>query len=347
MRACLLLLLGLGACGGATTGDGTPATIPGQPPPRPAAADTVPAGTTTTTFAVNAWLLGESSRSGEAASGAWRSYGYDLDHRATTKDSSDVCSLSLGSPRYNQADGDFGIDNGWGSVLLPILQSALSLPTPSVTADTALAHGVATLDLEVTGLPDDASASAVGLRAGALVTAPVTADPFDASVPRPVDAKSVVDGATLASGPRVVFGDAYVNHGTFVSGPSSAPLTIELPVSVPALELTVRDAIVTFDRTSDPNVVSGTIAGVLDTDAVVASASAIAAAFDPGVFCVDPTQFDGIAAQIRQARDILDDATNRSGTPCTGISIGLGFTAVRVANPTSAQDVTPSPSPCN
>lgn len=40
--------------------------------------------------------------------------------------------------------------------------------------------------------------------------------------------------------------------------------------------------------------------------------------------------FDSIAQQISQAQDIQLDGTNAAGTPCTAISIGLGFDGVQI-----------------
>lgn len=254
-----------------------------------------------------------------------------------------MCTLTTGAPPSNQADGDFGIDNAWGALILPFLETALSLPTPSSTVSDALGKGATTLELEATGLPDDASASAIGLRLSAFVAAPVQTAPFGSDVSRPVFASSVLDGATVASGARATFSDAYAVGGTFVSGSSSAPLVLRLPFQA-SLELQIHDAVVTFARSDGDDTIVGTIAGVLDVDAFVASAFALGTVVYPP-FCSSPTEFDSIAGQIREARDILDDGTNRSGVPCDAISIGLGFHAKRVANPSDVV-VDPPVTPC-
>ncbi|HEY1957021.1 MAG TPA: hypothetical protein VGH28_15485 [Polyangiaceae bacterium] len=341
MKSFLPFLWLAAACGGMN--DATPQAIPGQPVPPPSAVDATPASTTTVTYAISGLWLGDVTPNdpSDETNTAWRSFGYDLDQRTTTKDSVGVCTLGDGVTKLNQADGDFGIDNNWGSLILPILETAADLPSISLTMSDAIAKGAPTIEIEVTGLPDDPAASAVGLEAHAFGGAAVTGDPFDASVPRPVVASSTIDGATVASGARVSFATAYVTRGTFVGRGSGAPLVLEIPIAPQPLELVVKDPIVTFERSSDPSTVSGTLAGVLDTEALVASGRAIAPFLVPAV-CTDPTDYDFIAQQIREARDILDDGTNASGTPCTGISIGIGFTAKRIANPT---DVVPDPKP--
>jgi len=62
--------------------------------------------------------------------------------------------------------------------------------------------------------------------------------------------------------------------------------------------------------------------------------------------CTDPTEFDGIADEIRRAQDIVHDGTNRSGVWCDGMSIGLAFHATRVANPTENVELAPAAA-CN
>ena len=331
MKSFLPLFALCAACGAAA--DTSPRQVPGQPPPRPdASAGLVPATTATTTWAIDRISLGEAPLSGPPSDVAWRSFGFDLDHHTTTKDSTDVCTLAAGSPKFTQADGDFGIDNSWGATLLPILQTAASLPTPSVTLSDAIAKGAATLELEVTGLPGDTSASAVGLSLSTFVAGPVTSKPFGATVSRPVAASS-----------QASFADAYVNAGTFVSGPSADPLMLRLTFAAP-LDLVIRAPVVTFQRAADGSI-TGTVAGVLDTDAFVVSAFSLGTAIFPPM-CTDPTQFDGIADQIRQAQDIVHDGTNRSGVPCDGMSIGLAFHATPVANPTEDVELAPPPT-CN
>ena len=100
---------------------------------------------------------------------------------------------------------------------------------------------------------------------------------------------------------------------------------------------------ITFDHKSNL-ATNGTIAGTLDTQELVATMKQIAGRFST-TLC--GSAFDGIAQQIDQAFDILDDGSNQSGTPCTAISIGIGFEALQVANPTEiTAPPSPPPNPC-
>ncbi len=324
-------------------------------PPRPDAGG-VTRGTVET-FAIDTVFLGDTDRGGAATNTAWKSFGYDLDGLVTDKDSTNVCTRTGGAPRTNQIDGNLGIDNATGEILLPILQSAASLPTPSSTTSQLIQQGQWTVQIQVDGFSGN---DVVGV--GAQVFTTGTYDQgtpaFDPTTDWPVVASSVRDGASIDSGALVQYEDAYVaSDGTFVSGvPSDNPVVFPLmlptkpnsPIAgaLAVLTLRIHHAIITFRRSQDDptRLVNGTIAGVLRTEEFIQSANECAVRMD-GSFC--GAAFDGFAQQIRQAQDILEDGTNASSIPCDAISIGIGFTARLVANPTKVIPDTPlSPDPC-
>jgi len=313
-----------------------------EPPPPP------DGGTPTTnvyTFAVDTVFLGEATRNGTLSNTAWKDYGYDIDGLVTTSQSTNVCTLYQGAPKSNQADGTGGIDNAWGAVLLPILQTAASQPTPSKTESQVIDAGGWTLQIQVTGLSDDPQQSAVGLTSQLFVSGSYGGTPtFDTSTNWPVLSTSVHDGATIASGSTVQFSSSYVSNGTFVSGPGPNPLTLTFTFGGVTLPLTIHHAVFTFDHVDHADAAYGTISGVVDTDEFVAAMQAVAGNISTSL-C--GAAFDGIADQIRQAQDILLDGTNTANVACDAISIGLGFTAKLVANPTTVvQAPPPSPDPC-
>lgn len=78
--------------------------------------------------------LGDATLTGTVSSTAWRDYGYNLDGLCTTKTSTDVCALVQGSPKAVQVDGTGGNDNAWGANIVPIWQSAMSVPSLSANA---------------------------------------------------------------------------------------------------------------------------------------------------------------------------------------------------------------------
>src|SRR4051794_40663029 len=96
LRGPLLSLLAA-ACGGGMGGDpatgsssgagGSPDTSIQPPPPGPAHAGDGPGGV----FAMSRLFLGDTDRMGQPSADAWRTYGFDLDHRASTAASVDLC----------------------------------------------------------------------------------------------------------------------------------------------------------------------------------------------------------------------------------------------------------------
>src|SRR4051794_29322412 len=103
--ACVVLLTGIvGACGGkvGTPQDGGTTSPGGRPPP-------IETGATPRWFAVRGFSLGMTDRmSGIPGPNAWKSYGFDLDHRNTTaedsKTSNNSCKRVSGSPSSILAD---------------------------------------------------------------------------------------------------------------------------------------------------------------------------------------------------------------------------------------------------
>ncbi len=339
-----------GLLGGGSTGcSSTPsATVSGQPPPPPS--NPTPQTTKVETFAIKTLFLGEADRQGDPPSNtAWKSYGYNLDGLVTAKGDTNVCTLAAGAPSTNQVDGNNGIDNAFGSVILPIIQSAASLPTPSTTISGAIDSGEFTIQIQVTGLDDTATQNSINLTgqlfaSGAYGNGTPT---FDSTTDWPV----VPDLLTSTTPPfvsQIQFGSAYISSGTFVSGnlaTGGVTVSISLVFQGVALTLSVNHAVITFDHTSPTAAANGTIAGVIDTNDLITGLQKVAGRISTSL-C--GSAFNGIAQQIMQASDIIHDGTNKAGTPCDGISIGLGFTGVLVANPDKldTSDAGASPDPC-
>ena len=59
-------------------------------------------------------------------------FGYDLDGKVTTASSTDVCTLVAGSSKQVQVDGNGGIDNSWGSQIMPIVDTLDSTATQTL-----------------------------------------------------------------------------------------------------------------------------------------------------------------------------------------------------------------------
>jgi hypothetical protein len=323
---------------------GTPPPIGGKPPPPP---DGGTPTSNTYTFAINTIYLGDVQRASVTPSTtAWKDYGYDVDGLQTTNQSTNVCSLTSGAPKTVQVDGTNGIDNSWGSNILPIIQTATSLPTPSVDETKAIDDGNFTLQIQVTGLSDDPQQSAVGLTSQLFVSGAYgNGQPaFDGTTDWPVLSTSVQDGKTIASGSTVQFASSYVNGGVFVSGATGAAIPLTFSASGMTLPITIHYGVITFTHPGHPYAAYGVISGVIYTEEFVSALQALAGQISTSL-C--GSAFDGIAQQIRQAQDILQDGSNNSNAACSAISIGIGFEAVLVHDPTTVVTAPPPPpNPC-
>ncbi len=139
-----------------------------------------------------------------------------------------------------------------------------------------------------------------------------------------------------------------MSNGTFVSGDLAAggiTVTISLVFQGVPLALSVNHAVITFDHTTANDAANGTIAGVINTEELITGLKSVAGRISASL-C--GSAFDGIADQIRQASDIMANGSNAAGSPCDGISIGLGFVGKKIANPTkvASSDASAPPDPC-
>ncbi len=343
------------ACGGTTTdqqdggpndggGGGDVVTKPdsGKPPPPDSGTPT----TTVQTYALHTIYLGEADRSGTLSTTAWKDYGLNLDGVQTNKDATTVCTLQAGAPKTNQVDGTNGIDNAFGSVLLPIFQTVLSEQTPSVIETDTIDQGTWTVQLQITGLSTDPQQTAPGLIAQIFTSGQYDngTPAFDSSTDWPALSTSVKDGQTIASGSTMVFSNAFIQGGQFITQSAPDPLVLNLELNGVPVELHLHDSTIMFQHTVADDLTNGTIAGVLDAEEFITTVKSVAGQFSTSL-C--GAAFDGIASQIRQASDIMSDGTNVAGQMCSGISVGIGFDAKRIANPTKVvPPPTPPPDPC-
>lgn len=310
----------------------------GRVPPQPEGAATT--GTDERTFALNALHLGEADRSGNKNKDAWKDYGYNLDGLITVvndpkaADLAKVCNRAQGAPATVHNDGKEGIDNAFGKEILKLLDPFA--PTPSKSLTDAIVKGDFTIMLKVKGLTDDAAQTNTGLSGTLLV-----GGDFGESSPK----FSPSDDWPFRASPQVPIAGAYINKGVFVNGAGGAKVELALSIQGQTLKLTINKALITFKHQPPNDIVDGVIAGVIETQEFVDGISSVAGRFSPEL--CSGTTVEGIKDSIRQASDMLADGSQAAGVPCTGISIGLGFTGKRVANPTkTAPEGEVPPDPC-
>jgi hypothetical protein len=311
---------------GADSGGGMSITVP-----------TIPGSATKTTqstplnFAIHQLYLGDTDYGAAAGNNpnAWESMGYNIDGKITTATSKNVCTLQpMGMPDY-QVDGNGGIDNSfgkgiYGTVLLGVDMGA------SATILEDVAAGDFTLMFDVVGLDQTATQTATGLTAQAFAGGKFSATGTPTWTPS--DNWPVLGGSLLSSTspPKstITFPDAYVVNGTWVSGsPASIPLAIAIDGI--SLTLTISDAVITFEHTMPNHAAKGVISGVIATSDLTAAIGNIA-----GFLGLCGAEVGSIQGEIASYSDINSNGQNNQGTECDGISIGLGFQADVIGQPT-------------
>ncbi|MBW2527062.1 MAG: hypothetical protein JRI23_22970, partial [Deltaproteobacteria bacterium] len=296
-------------------------------------------------FAVNKLYLGDTDWNGTPSPSAWKSFGYNMDMKVSTKESTDLCQPAAGAaPSKVYPDGNDGIDNSFGKNILPIITGLA--PDASTEVNAAIDEGTFTLLIKVDDLGDGSDYSASLLAklyaGGDLGNAPA----WDGNDQWPVLPELLNDPTDVESS-KVQFPSSYVNAGTWVSG-DKGELSLTIGIQGYELTLTISEAVITMDLASPRSGGStqGLIAGVIETEPLIEELRKIAGNFDTGL-CEGST-FDSIADQLRQASDIMANGSQDPGQTCNGISVGLGFDTkiVQLGGIATAAEQAPDPCLC-
>lgn len=294
-------------------------------------------------LAIHELWLGDTTPDGEPSMDAWRGYGFDLDGKPSTAQSTDLCQpLKDASAKSVYPDGDDGIDNNFGHHIVPILLG-LS-PTLSADASTSIDQGKAPTTLFRLGLLGTPHGTAEALPCDRDWQSPPPAwDGSDAWRAR----TDGLEGADPAS-PRAHFTESEVvrtSSGTLVwraRGADGLRLLVAtagfvLPIPLRAVRVT---AVLSEDLT---HMTEGRLGGVIDLELFVHELSMLGAdVLENG--CPSPTSFLPLATPIYQAADILANGSQDPALPCDGISIGLGFEA-EAAGIEGTVEIPPDPCP--
>jgi hypothetical protein len=335
---------GSGGAGGivGTGGSGnTTGTGGAQPPPPPPSGG--PGDGPGYVFAISRLYMGSADRNGSPDPSAWKQYGYDLDGKTSTAESSDLCQpVAGGSKSAVYPDGDGGIDNAWGKLIFPIMQGLSQDVETQI--NTGIRDGQFTKLLRVAAL--GSQADYVGLDLSAYEGAPWSGGlpAWNGTDAWQVTAESVSGGDLDA--PLSSFSNSYVNAHTLVSAPIG---TLELGfgegLEIFMMPLRIDRAVVTMELSADrATATRGVIAGIVRVEPFIEDMRRMTGAFD--VALCSGTTFESIADQIRQASDILADGTQDPARDCDAMSIGIGFEATAVSLSGVATPVPPPPEPC-
>lgn len=337
-HALTLVGLGVGAAGviaaaqGCSSSDTTTGGDPsaGREPQRPSA----PATTVTAVhnYALHKLFLGDTDRAGTPNSSAWKKFGYNIDGKVSSSSSTDVCTLASSAAKATQADGENGIDNSFGLNIMPIITGTAGADASKRIND-SINDGSFTVMVHVTGL-DDTSATQTNTGLKALLLAggkfDETAKPTWTTADNWPVRPEILNSPTDPLSTKVRFDDAYRVNGTFVSG-GRGQVSLSIAISGVSLDIVINQAVLTFDVKSKGKATNGVIAGIIDTEELIKGLQKVAGRISTSL-CAS-SAFDNIAAQIRQASDIMADGSNGPGKSCNGISVGLGFESDEIGIP--------------
>lgn len=315
-------LVGLG-CRGETT---PPPIVLAHPPADPGGPP--PDGSTTSVFAMRHVQVGGAPLpDGGVDQDAWKHIGFDIDGKATTEQSTDVCQPVAGAGRYEQVDGDGGIDNSFGHNIVSALTEIVGASLESRLND-SLAAGLVTNLLVVNGLGPGSSYSpmSASLVLGAPLGKTPTWTPMDVWS---VDSSSLFEGDGGA--PLLSFPGSYLDDRVFAAEPPSGggELALGILYAVPIV-LPLRHVQVAATVSPDGSSISqGTLSGIIPVEWAVFLMRELAARITTN-FC-SGSALDSVVDQVRQAADILLDGSQDPSKPCDGISFGMAFDGVRVS----------------
>ncbi len=337
-------------CGGntvatsTTTGTAAGGASGGTHAEPPAPGPTAPGdGTASVTFAISKLYLGDTDPDGTPDKvNGWKNYGYDIDGDISTATSTNLCKVATGANAKDvYPDGNDGIDNSFGKLILPIITSISSSAASAINSSITGGKFTIMLDMQKLGSKTDYNPLVTNLFAGGdLGSAPK----FDGTDMWPVLPDLLNDPTDITKGSKVSFPTSYVTGNTWVSG-SKGNVVLALSISGYSLSLTIANAVISLELdATHKHGTKGIIAGVLSTEALTTQLKAVAGSFDASL-CSGPT-VNSILAQITEASDILQDGTQDPTKTCDGISIGLGFDAEVVQLGPIAPEPVVKPNPC-
>jgi len=295
-------------------------------------------------MAMSHLYLGDTTWEGTAdPTNGWKNFGYDLDGVVSTKESTGLCKPAANaSPAAVYPDGLEGRDNSFGKNILKIILGLSS--DISTSANEAIEGGEFTIMLAMDNVATGKDCNGVNtkLYGGANM---MMAPKWDGTDQWPL-LPALLSNPDDPTSAKIQFPNSYVVGNTWVSG-TKGTVALSLSISGFSITLNINSAVITIDLADDlKSGTKGTIAGVIETEALIEEISKVAAAFDDA-FCDPNSQtLQTILNQLRQASDIMKDGTQNAASTCDGISIGLGFDAKAVQLGPVAPPPDPAPDPC-
>lgn len=337
----------VGGSGGGT-GAGGPLILENPPEPGPE----TPGDGAGQVLAIRKLFLGNTDRNGVEDDKAWMEYGFDIDGKASTKASKDLCQPAAGAtPDTVYPDGKNGIDNSFGANILPTVIALAPAAASGVNDSIDSGSFTIMLDIKELGTGENYNPLKTFLYGGANFDQTddgVDQTPaWDGSDEWPVVYELLNNGDI--NDPLVQFPSSYVvtadGKRWWVSG-TAGTLVLNLAVGGYTLAININEAQIAMELGADnQTATNGTISGVIETEQLIDELAKVAGSIDT-TLCPPSSTFDNLANQIRQASDVLQDGTQDPAKTCDGISIGLGFEMQSVKLGTVADKAMMQPDPC-
>lgn len=261
-------------------------------------------------LAVRAWFLGDTTREGVASPTAWQDFAVDLDGLDTQGDLIGHCAPP--SPFGETEDAPGGGDNSFGRNIISFLSALVE--EPSAAATESHDAGVGTLAFQV--FPVDSRP-----------------DPLLGAL-RPLEDRVgdtwQLDPLGLLGGdpaePAYRFDEAAIVDDRF-EGTASDRIGLRIWIHGSPLELEIEQAVLSIDLDSQQGTGEGTLAGVIDTEALIEALSPWLQEVSGGIegLCPGDPLFESIVQNIRDAQDMPLTGPQSEDVDCDGISIGLGL----------------------
>lgn len=300
------------ACAGFRTVDGAVPPAPDPDAPTVAGEPLV--------LAIEQVFVGDTDRDELLSDAAWREFGFDLDGWNSNSQLGFHCK-PIGDTKKSdiREDGARGIDNAWGAdVVNGILSTLVANPTEKLRNQREAGQSSWLLRLAALG----SSPSAAGL-SGQWSLAEGSRD-AQGNLLLPTEDDSYAwhswDGSTVASSEGYLVDQQIVMR-------FASPIPIYLDFGSLKMRFPLQRAVLALEAPGPAQQRNGTLAGVIATEDLVASALEVAPLLDLRACDSSWPALVGILDSLRGASDILLDGTQDPARDCNAISFGVGLVA--------------------
>lgn len=284
-------------------------------------------------FAVRRMFVGDTDFYGSPGALAWKEIGRDLDGFTSDKSFDCHCkSVSRQAKPDIRTDGTNGIDNAFGNII--IAQGTVPIEDASQATTGSIEEGGPSLVLSFADLGDGPSYGSVRATVSPVQMPTGQVPRFDAT-----DSWRPFAGAPFGA---VVLDGGWVTDHTWVSPATDQTLVVTVASFGLPMRLPIQQVRITAKLSPDRSRIErGIISGVMSTEAYIADFSRNA-----GRLNLCGSAFDSVAEQIRQASDSPLNGVHDPAIVCDGMSVGIGFTALRTGTIGDPIAVAPEPDPC-